>query len=361
MIRIPIEAAAGRYDVLVGRGLIASTGALLRDAGLEGELRLISDEQVFGLHGGELEAALRSDGYRVASYRIAPGEVSKSLEAAAGIYDWLVETGTERRDVVLALGGGVVGDLAGFAAATFLRGIRLVQIPTSLLAQVDSSVGGKVAVNHPRGKNLIGAFYPPSLVIVDSGALSSLPPRELSAALAEVVKMGVILDPQLFELLEREAEALLGLEPALVERVVARSIELKAGVVQDDEREAGLRAILNYGHTIGHGIEAASDYSAYRHGEAVAIGMEGVSRLAEEMGLCPRELPERQGNLLRRFGLPLSYRGIGAGAILEAMSRDKKATRGRLTWILPERIGKVVIRRDVPESLVERVVAGLAG
>jgi 3-dehydroquinate synthase len=297
----------------------------------------------------------------VASYQVPSGEASKSLDAAARLYDWLVETGTERRDLVLALGGGVVGDLAGFAAATFLRGVRLVQIPTSLLAQVDSSVGGKVAVNHPRGKNLIGAFYPPSLVIVDSSTLSTLPARELSAALAEVVKMGVILDPQLFDLLEREAESLLRLEPAVVEQVVARSIELKAGVVQQDERESGPRAILNYGHTIGHGVEAASDYLLYRHGEAVAIGMEGAARLAAEIGSCPRDLAQRQGSLLRRFGLPLSYRGVAGDAILEAMSRDKKASRGRLTWVLPERIGKMAIRRDVPESAVERVVAELAG
>jgi 3-dehydroquinate synthase len=360
MIRIPVEAAAGRYEVLVGRGLLASTGAILREAGLKGQLRIVSDESVHRLYAGPLEEALRAEGFAVASHQVPAGEASKSLEAAARLYDWLVETGTERRDLVLAVGGGVVGDLAGFVAATYLRGVRLVQVPTSLLAQVDSSVGGKVAVNHPRGKNLIGAFYPPSLVIVDSHTLSTLPARELSAALAEVVKMGVILDPQLFDLLETEADRLLRLEPASVERVIARSIGLKAGVVQQDERESGLRAILNYGHTIGHGVEAASDYVLYRHGEAVAIGMEGAARLAVEVGLCSPDLPLRQGELLRRFGLPLSYRGVAVDAILEAMGRDKKASRGRLTWVLPERIGKTAIRRDVPESAVERVVAELA-
>ncbi|MHB0871776.1 MAG: 3-dehydroquinate synthase family protein, partial [Chloroflexota bacterium] len=183
MIRIPVEAASGGYEVLVGRGLLASMGRLLREAGLRGSLRLVADQTVYGLHGEKLEESLRSDGFPVASFTVEPGEASKSLETAAQLYDWLVDSGTERRDLVLALGGGVVGDLAGFVASTFLRGLRLVQLPTSLLSQVDSSVGGKVAVNHPRGKNLIGSFYPPSLVVADPSTLSTLPRREISAAL----------------------------------------------------------------------------------------------------------------------------------------------------------------------------------
>ena len=360
MITIAIDAAAGRYQVLVERGLLADAARLLRDAGLEGGVRLIADENVFDQHGRQLEEHLRSSGYSVVSYKVAAGEPSKSLGVAAGLYDWLVDTGTERRDLVVALGGGVIGDLAGFVAATFLRGLRLVQIPTSLLAQVDSSVGGKVAVNHPRGKNLIGSFYPPALVIVDPATLSTLPARELSAATAEVVKMGIIMDPGLFERLERDAEALLELRAGVVEDVVARSISLKANVVEQDERESGLRATLNYGHTIAHGVEAASGYSRYRHGEAVAIGMEGAARIALHMGLIDDGFVDRQRGLLRRLGLPLTYGGARPGEVLSAMGRDKKASQGRLTWILPEGIGEVSIRRDVLVFLVEKVVSELA-
>lgn len=361
MMRIPVRSSGGGYDVVIERGALRSLGRFLSEAGLNGGIRLVSDSNVFVLHGVHLEGALRSDGFSVASFQIEPGEESKSQQGASRLYDWLLDVGTERRDVVIALGGGVVGDLAGFVAATYMRGLRLVQVPTSLLAQVDSSVGGKVAVNHPRGKNLIGAFYPPSLVVVDPATLSSLPARELSAALAEVVKMGIILDPELVDLLDRKAESVLRLDAAVLEEVISRSIELKAGVVEEDEKESGLRAILNYGHTIGHGIEAASDYSLYRHGEAVAIGMQGAARLAVEMGLCEPDLLQRQENLLWSLGLPLFYQGLPVGRILEAMSKDKKAARGKLTWVLPERIGKVVIRRDVPESSIERVVMELAG
>lgn len=359
MIRIPIRAAAGCYQVVVGRGLLASIGGLLREAGLEGGVRLVADAHVYERFGGKLEETLAASGFSVASHQVPPGEASKSLETAARLYDWLVEAVTERRDLVLALGGGVVGDLAGFVAATFLRGVRLVQLPTSLLAQVDSSVGGKVAVNHPSGKNLIGAFYPPSLVVVDPATLSSLPHRELSAAMAEVVKMGMILDASMFDRLEREADALLRLDGGPVEAAISRSIELKARVVQEDERETGLRAILNYGHTIGHGVEAAAGYGAYRHGEAVAVGMVGAARIAQEMGMVDSGVVERQRLLLARLGLPTSCRGIDLDRVWQAIGKDKKADRGRLAWVLPVGIGEVVVRRDVPVELVHRVLEEL--
>lgn len=359
MITVSIEAAAGRYQVLVGRGLLASVGELLRGAGLEGSVRLVADQTVHSLYGLGLEERLRADGLSVASFLVPPGEPSKALETAARLYDWLIDSATERRDLVLALGGGVVGDLAGFVAATFLRGLRLVQLPTSLLAQVDSSVGGKVAVNHPRGKNLIGSFYPPSLVIVDPSTLSSLPRRELRAALAEIAKMGVILDASLFDRLEREAEGLLRADFEALEGIVARSIELKAQVVQEDEKESGLRAILNYGHTIGHGVEAASGYGNYRHGEAVAIGMVGAARIAVGLGMIDEATAERQETLLRRWGLPTRCPGVPVEGLLEAMGRDKKASQRRLAWVLPEGIGRVVIRRDVPAGLVREVLETL--
>lgn len=360
MIRIPVGTAAGEYQVLVGRGLLGELAGLLEEQGLHGRVRLIADDSVYQVLGERVAGGLSAAGRSVELYRVAPGEPSKSLEESSRIYDWLVETGTERRDLVLALGGGVVGDLAGFVAATFLRGLRLVQLPTSLLAQVDSSVGGKVAVNHPRGKNLIGAFYPPSLVVADLDSLTSLPRRELSAALGEVVKHGLVLDQEYFHLLEREGDALLEPGAEAMSAVVTRSVELKAGVVQADEREAGLRAVLNYGHTIGHGVEGATDYSVYRHGEAVAIGMAGAARMAVEMGMLPAEVAERQDRLLARLGLPLTCPGVDPGRILETMLHDKKASQGKLAWVLLEGIGRAAVRRDVPVELMERVVRDLA-
>lgn len=359
MITLSIKSGAGPYRVMVGHGLLASVGQLLKDAGLEGNARLISDENVYRRYGLALEDRLLAAGFSVASFVVPPGEASKSLETAGRLYDWLIHVGTERRDLILALGGGVVGDVAGFVAATFLRGVRFVQLPTSLLAQVDSSVGGKVAINHPRGKNMIGAFYPPSLVVVDPATLASLPDRERVAALAEVAKMGVIMDESLFERLERDGSKLAQLDADTVEGVVARSIALKAQVVEQDEKEAGLRAILNYGHTIGHAVEVASDYLTYRHGEAVAIGMVGAARLALRLGMVDAATVERQERLLEGFGLPAGCPGIPVDGLLEAMGRDKKASRGRLTWVLPERIGRVRIRRDVPMNIVRDVLESL--
>lgn len=356
MISIGIDAASGRYSVLVGRGLLSSTGRLMKEAGLDGAVRLVADETVFALYGAALEEGLRSDGFAVASFLLPAGETSKSLESASRLYDWMIDLGTERRDLVLALGGGVVGDLAGFVAATVLRGLRLVQLPTSLLAQVDSSVGGKVAVNHPRGKNLIGAFYPPSLVVADPATLSSLPPRELSAALGEVVKMAAIMDAPFFDELEAQGEGLLRAESEAMEEIVAHTVRLKAQVVQADEKEAGLRAVLNYGHTIGHGVEVAAGYSRYRHGEAVAIGMVGAAQVALDLGMIDGATARRQERLLSRLDLPIRCPDVAVDRVWEAMLRDKKASQGKLAWVLPEGIGRVAVRRDVPVDLVKRVL-----
>lgn len=355
-MQVLIRAAAGEYQVLVGRGLIARCGESLRAAGLDGAVRLIADEQVYQRYGQPVEMGLRACGYSVTSFTVPSGESSKSLETAAQLYDWLVDVGTERRDLVLALGGGVAGDLAGFVAATFLRGLRLVQFPTSLLAQVDSSVGGKVAVNHPRGKNLIGAFHAPSLVVADSEALLTLPPREISNAMAEIVKTGIILDAPLFERLESEAESLLRLVEPGIEQIVARCVELKARVVEEDERERGMRAILNYGHTIGHAIEAVTGFESYRHGEAVSVGMVGAATVALRLGMIDAAVAHRQERLLRRFGLPVSCPGLSPDRLIEAMGHDKKLSQGQLSWVLPKGVGCVTIRRDVPLSAVREVL-----
>lgn len=356
---LTVKASNGDYDIVLGRGLLNQLGDLLASHSLDGRVRMIADENAWQLYGEMAERGLRRARIEVASRQVAPGEASKTLGTASALYDWLVETGTERRDVVVALGGGVVGDLAGFVAATFLRGLRLVQVPTSLLAQVDSSVGGKVAVDHPRGKNLIGAFYPPSLVVADTSTLATLPPREVSAALAELTKHGVIRDETLFRRIEESAERLLGLAPNVLDPIVARSIEIKAEVVQQDEKESGVRAILNYGHTIGHAVETVTGFEAYRHGEAVAIGMVGAAEIAVGLGIMNPRDASRQEDLLRRLRLPVSIPGLSVDDLLPAMGRDKKAREGRVSWVLPQRIGSVTVRRDVPVNLVVETLVKL--
>jgi 3-dehydroquinate synthase len=254
----------------------------------------------------------------------------------------------------------MVCDLAGFVAATFARGLPLVHVPTSLLAMVDAAVGGKVAVDHPQAKNLIGAFYQPRLVLADVSVLQTLPPRELTAGWAEVIKHALILDEELLSLLEDNAEAALRLDPEVAERVIARSVALKAAVVSADEREeTGRRTILNYGHTIGHGLETAADYAGLLHGEAVAVGMSGAARIAVRLGILAPDVAQRQDALLARFGLPLCALGVDAQKALAAVALDKKAQGGAVRWVLLEGIGRTVIRRDVPPSLVEEVLAEL--
>ncbi len=277
------------------------------------------------------EGLLRESAGLAVELAVVPaGEGSKSFERAMELYDRLVSMKADRHTVVVAVGGGVVGDLAGFAAATYARGVPLLMIPTSLLAQVDSSVGGKVGINHPQAKNIIGAFHQPAGVWINTRSLETLPERELRCGLAEVVKYGVILDAEFFGFVEAHAEAILGLDPAAIRKIVARSCELKAEVVSKDEREeTGLRAVLNFGHTIGHAIEAVAGYGGeFQHGEAVAVGMVLECRLAERLGWIGADLTERLVQLLGRLGLPVSARGLDGEAMLDAMTRDKKNRGG---------------------------------
>jgi 3-dehydroquinate synthase len=263
----------------------------------------------------------------------------------------------DRRTLVAAVGGGVVGDLAGFVAATYSRGLPLLMVPTTLLAMVDSSVGGKVAVNHPRAKNLIGAFHQPIGVWIDTDTLASLPPRDYRSGLAEVVKYGVILDADLFVYLEQNAEAILRREPEVVRHIVARCCRLKADVVEQDEREeSGYRAVLNYGHTFAHAFEMAAGYGQWLHGEAVAAGMVCAGRLAQRRGLIPPEVTDRQLRLLARFGLPTKPEPWPINALLAAMRSDKKAVAGQLRFVLPKRLGEVAVFSDVPEAMVVEVL-----
>lgn len=354
-----VRTASASYPVFVGQGEIERLGERMRALGLAGRAFVISDDSVFALHGSATLAALRRAGFEVDSFTFPPGEASKRLETVEAAYDWLVARRADRADVVVAIGGGVVGDLAGFVAATYLRGMALVQVPTSLLAMVDASIGGKVAVDHREGKNLIGAFYQPRLVVEDVTLLATLPERSLREGFAEVIKHGFIRDPAILDELERHAEALLEVEPAITADVVARNVRIKADVVSRDERDTGLRAILNYGHTLGHAIEAATGYRRVLHGEAIAVGMMAAAELGERIGLTPPRVRERQRALLSRFGLPLRLSGVNVEAVMDAIALDKKVTGQRLRWVLLREIGQPVLRSDVPADLVRDVVTSL--
>jgi len=355
-----VRTSSATCPVFVAWGALPDLGQRMAEAGLAGRAYLISDSMVHAHWGAAAEEALQAAGLRVASHVVPAGETSKSLETAAAIYDWLVSQRAERGEAIVALGGGMVCDLAGFVAATFVRGLPLVHVPTSLLAMVDAAVGGKVAVNHKEAKNLIGTFYQPRLVLADVSTLRTLPPRELTTGWAEVIKHALIMDEGLLRLLEENADAVMSLEPAVTSEVISRSIALKAAVVSEDEREeTGRRTILNYGHTIGHGLETAAEYAGMLHGEAVAVGMAGAARIACRLGLLPPETAERQDALIARFGLPLRASGIDAAKVLAAMALDKKIKGGDIRWVLLEDIGRPVIRQDVPPALVEEVVSEL--
>ena len=349
------------YPAFVGRGLLTDLGSHMVEVGLRDKAYVVSDDSVFHSYGGQVMDSLKRAGFSADFFTVAPGEGSKTLQSAARIYDWLVSRRAERHDALVALGGGVVGDLAGFVAATFLRGMPFVQVPTTSLAMVDAAIGGKVAVNRSEAKNLVGAFYQPRLVLIDVATLDSLPSRELVAGWVETIKHAFILDPALVGLLERQAAALLKLEKDVSVEVVRRSAALKAKVVEEDPRETtGRRMILNYGHTIGHALEAATGYGRFLHGEAIAVGMMGAARLGRLLGITPQRVVARQRALLHRFGLPLKVAEVDLGAVRRAMELDKKTIGGSLRWVLLEDIGRPVIRDDVPAPLVDRVLRSLA-
>ena len=328
----------------------------MKQAGLSGTANIISDEIVFPIYGARVKKALEKDGFAVNCCVIPPGEASKNIAQAVKIYDFLIERRVERNDAIVALGGGMIGDLAGFIAATFLRGLPWLQVPTSLIAMTDASIGGKVAIDHPQGKNLIGAFYQPRLVLADVQTLTTLPQHELTSGWAEVIKHGLILDADFLQLLEDKAKDLIKLKPGITSKVIARSAALKAQVVSEDERETGKRIILNYGHTIAHGLEAASKYDRFLHGEAVAIGMMGAAKLSHQLKLLSQDAVERQEALLQKFNLPTDCSGVALADVLAAMKLDKKVRGKAIQWVLLEDIGKAVICSDVPEKGVLRVL-----
>jgi 3-dehydroquinate synthase len=355
-LTVRVNLAERGYDLHITSGDLAGVGAFAR-ARARGSLAFVVADQNVAAHARAVGQALAGAGFAAALAEIPPGEPQKSLGVAAQLYDRLLEAHADRRSLVVAVGGGVVGDLAGFVAATYARGLPLLMVPTTLLAMVDSAVGGKVAVNHPRAKNLIGVFHQPVGVWIDTATLATLPDREYRSGLAEVVKYGVILDPEFFAYLEENADAVLARAPEVVRHVVARCCRLKADVVEKDEREeTGLRVILNYGHTFAHAFETAAGYGTWLHGEAVAAGMVCASRLAERRGQVPAEVTERQERLLRRFGLPTAPENWPSAGLIATMRSDKKAVAGRLRFILPRRLGEVVLIDDVSETEVEQVL-----
>ena len=344
------------YPVFVGWGILDDLGRRMRQMGLSDCASIISDENVFPCHGSLASESLKQADFRTASFTVPPGETTKIIKTAMKLYDWLVERQTERIHAIVALGGGMVGDLAGFVAATFLRGLPLVQVPTSLIAMADAAIGGKVAVNHTRAKNLIGAFYQPSLVIADVSTLTTLPERELVSGWAEVIKHGFILDGELVDFLQTHVSELTSLEPAPSIEAIQRSAMLKATVVREDEKEQERRMILNYGHTIAHGLEAATGYERFLHGEAVSIGMMGAAMLSERLGLISHDIVARQAKLLGGFGLPTHCSDIDRNEVVQAMALDKKVRERAIKWVLLEGIGQTTIRDDVPQEYVVNVL-----
>jgi 3-dehydroquinate synthase len=347
------------YEIQIGAGMLTRLGRECARLGLHSRCTIISDRNVAPRYGKAARTALQRAGFDANLVTVRAGETSKSLDTVRACYDQLAAQRVERKSFIVALGGGVVGDLAGFVAATYLRGIAFVQVPTTLLAQVDSSVGGKVGVNLKAGKNLVGAFYQPRLVLCDLDTLGTLPKREFRAGLAEVIKYGIIYDAGLFRRLERDLDKLLRRDADTLSAVIARCCEIKAKVVQQDETEGGLRAILNFGHTIGHGLEAISHYGKYLHGEAISIGQVAAAELSARVLGLSREQVARITALFRRAGLPIEAR-LTPGQqrkLLGAMQLDKKVSGGEIKFVLARRIGKVEFGHKVPASLLADVIA----
>lgn len=357
MRRVHIDKA---YDTVVDWGGLGRLSDYLKKLRLPSRIFLVTDSNLSQLYAAQLLQQLTQAGFEPYIYTIQAGEASKAQAQLNAVYDWLLEHHAERQEALIAFGGGVVGDLTGFVAATYLRGVPLVQVPTSLLAQVDAAIGGKTGINHPRGKNLIGAFYHPRLVLADPSLLLTLPTRERTEGWAEVVKYGIILDAELFARLEEHAQMLRTFaspSAALLCQIVARCIELKVEVIEEDEREQARRAILNYGHTIGHAIENVAGYGQWLHGEAVSLGMVAAALLAHEAGMFPFLDMQRQNRLLAELGLPITYSGpIQAQEILSAIQLDKKIASKRVRWIMPLRIGEVQVT-TMPDELVQRVIS----
>lgn len=354
MQRVKVELGRRSYEILIGRDLLPELGGRCKKLGLGTRCAIITDENVAKHYESEATRSLQAAGFVPITIVLPAGEKTKSVKQLAACYDALAAHRLERKSFIVALGGGVVGDLAGFVAASYLRGIPFVQVATTLLAQVDSSVGGKTGINLPAGKNLVGAFHQPKLVMCDLATLDTLPPRELSAGLAEVIKYGIIYDGAFFSSLERQITAAAGRQPTILSKIIARCCEIKAEIVSQDETETGVRAILNFGHTIGHAIEATAGYGKYLHGEAISIGQVYAARLSHQVLKLPAPDVERIEGLLSRANLPTKINLTPAQKqkILAAMKLDKKVSAGEIKFVLARQIGKVQHGIKVAESEV---------
>ena len=348
-----VRTSQGDYRVVVSRGAIEGIGPEMRQAGVGGRAFLIADYSMFPLLVRRAHEALERGGFETHALILELGEAAKTIETATKVYEWLAEQRAERIDCLVSMGGGVTTDLVGFVAGTWLRGVPVVHVPTSLAAMVDASIGGKAAVNLPVGKNLVGAFKQPRLVVHDIDFLDTLPRRELAAGWAEAIKQALILDDDLVDTFEANAEDLTALSSDLVEPVIRRSVEIKAEIVSADEFETGNdRVLLNYGHTIGHAIEAVTEYGTYLHGEAVSIGMMVAAGISQRVGLISDELVDRQRTLLERFELPVTLSDVDANTLIQATASDKKVRAGKIRWVLLRGAGRSTTSRDVSNRTV---------
>lgn len=354
---LSVNLAENSYDIVIERGLLASLGERCRTLGLKGVAAVVSNPTVATLYGTVVQESLVSAGFTVVQIEIPDGEEFKNSTTLNRLYDDLLAAGVDRSSFIVALGGGVVGDVAGYAAATWMRGIPFVQVPTTLLAQVDSSVGGKTGIDHPKGKNLIGAFYQPRLVLIDVDTLATLDQRQFRAGLAEVIKYGVAIDLPFFDYVEANSAAILAMDRAVLIEIIHRCCQIKAQMVELDEKEAGLRAVLNYGHTLGHAFESLSGYRGLVHGEAVAIGMVLAARVSAAEGLCSQVDVSRISTLITRCGLPVEVPGFDRQLLLNALSADKKSKGGTVTFICNQGIGMYAMIHHTPEELL--VLSGL--
>lgn len=356
---IPVNLPQNSYDIAIAPYSLHQLGKKVKELDLGKKVLLVSNPNIFNLYGKTAVTSLETAGFEIWVHLIPDGERYKTLDQIFNIYDTALGNYLERSSTLVALGGGVIGDMTGFAAATWLRGINFVQVPTSLLAMVDASIGGKTGVNHPQGKNLIGAFHQPRLVLIDPLLLQTLPPREFRAGMAEVIKYGVIWDEDLFVQLETadRIDSFSALKEELLQTILTRSCQAKAEVVSKDEKEGGLRAILNYGHTVGHAVESLTGYEQVLHGEGVGIGMAIAGEIAAAMGFwTPKEM-ERQQNLITKTGLPIQLPSIlDVEAILETLKSDKKVKAGKVRFVLPKAIGNVTITDEVPSDILRQVL-----
>ena len=340
--------------------MLDTIGERLIALGLDKQAYILTDSNVMNSYGRQAQRSLEKSGIPAHCFVIPAGEPSKSFQQAQSVYDWLLGLKAERGHAIVAVGGGVVGDLAGFVAATFLRGVPFVQVPTSMAAMVDASIGGKTAVNLPQAKKHGGCVLPAARGVCRRSSPVYAGQAGISEGWAEAVKHGFITDPALVDVFEEHAEALMSVEPEISTQVIRRSMAIKAEVVSQDERETlGVRILLNYGHTIGHALESSTEYGRFLHGEGVSVGMMGAAAIAQGMGMIDNEVVDRQERLLKRFGLPVKASGVPVDSVFRAMSLDKKTEGGANRWVLLEKIGQAVVRRDVPRDLVEATVRSL--